>query len=150
VARVLLAASDVPLEHSPIVEGIIGCAIAVHKGIGPGLLESAYTACLAYKFVAQGIAFKREVPLPVVFEGCRLDCGYRLDFVVEDAVVVEIKSVERLLPLHSAQVMTYIKLANLRHGLLINFNVPVLKDGVRSLLNPMTSTLPTLPTCERS
>jgi GxxExxY protein len=119
-----------------VITRIIGCAIAVHRGTGPGLLESTYAECLAYKFAQAHLRFARQVALPVIFENVRIDCGYRMDFVVKETVVVEIKSVEQLLPVHSAQVLTYVKLSGLRHGLLINFNVPRLIDGIRSFVNP--------------
>jgi len=137
----------VPLDFSPVIKRVIGCAIDVHRGIGPGLLESAYTNCLAFKLAQERLRFARQVPLPVLFEDVRIECGYRLDFVVDDTVIVELKSVERLLPIHSAQVLTYVKLSGLRYGLLINFNVPRLVDGVKTFVNPAASTLPTLPTC---
>lgn len=124
-----------PFDESPAVRAIIGCAIAVHKSLGPGLLESAYERCLAYKFDQCRLRYQRQVAVPVVFEDVRLDCGYRVDFLVE-GVLVELKSIERLLPIHVAQAMTYLKLSGLRHGLLINFNVEILRHGIRSLVNP--------------
>lgn len=109
---------------------IIGAAIEVHRALGPGLLESAYQACLARELSLRGIAFEREKPLPVEYKGLELDCGYRLDFLVEDRVVLELKAVDRLLPVHEAQLLTYLKLTGCRVGLLINFNVAVLKEGI--------------------
>lgn len=120
---------------SPIAEGIIGCAIEVHRTVGPGLLESAYGACLEKEFTQRGLRYIRQVSVPVSYKGVDLECGYRLDFVVENEVVVEIKSVESLLPVHKAQVLTYLKLTNLAQGLLINFNVSLLKNGVCSVIN---------------
>jgi GxxExxY protein len=129
-----------PLDHCPVITRVIGCAIDVHRGIGPGLLESAYANCLAYTLVRDRVRFARQVPLPVVFGDVRIECGYRIDFIVEDTVVVELKSVERLLPIHSAQVLTYVKLSGLRYGLLINFNVLRLVDGVKAFVNPASGT----------
>jgi GxxExxY protein len=124
-----------PLEISPTVTRIIGCAIDVHKALGPGLTESPYDRCLAHKLTRENIPFRRQVPVPIEYDGCRLDCGFRIDLLVAEEVVVELKSVERLLPIHKAQTLTYLKLSGLRFGLLINFNVPMLIDGVESLFN---------------
>ena len=109
---------------------IIGAAIEVHKTLGPGLIESAYQACLAHELSSRGVVFEREKRLPVTYKGLQLDCGYRPDFIVEDAVIVELKAVEKVLPIHEAQLITYLKLSGCHVGLLINFNVPVLKDGI--------------------
>jgi GxxExxY protein len=109
---------------------IIGCAIEVHKSLGPGLLESAYEECLCYELSSKGISCKRQVALPVVYKGIALDCGYRMDVVVADTIILEIKSIERLNPIHEAQLLTYLRLSGLRVGLIINFNVPVLKNGI--------------------
>ena len=117
-----------------LTEKIIGAAIEVHKTIGPGLLESAYEECLAHEMRIRGLNFERQVPLPVVYKGVTLDCGYRLDFLVEKAVVVELKAVESLQPIHEAQVLTYLKLGGWTVGLLINFNVPVLRDGIKRVV----------------
>jgi GxxExxY protein len=117
-----------------ITEKIIGAAIEVHKTIGPGLLESAYEECLAHEMRIRGLHFERQVPLPVVYKGVTLDCGYRLDFLVERAVVVELKAVESLQPIHEAQVLTYLTLGGWTVGLLINFNVPVLRDGIKRVV----------------
>ena len=119
---------------SPLVEKVIGCAIEVHRTIGLGLLESAYDACLTHEFQLNGIAFQRDVAIPVLYKGMSLSCAYRADFVVENALLIELKSVERLLPIHQAQVLTYLRLLNLRQGLLMNFNVHKLVDGLRNLL----------------
>jgi GxxExxY protein len=113
---------------------IIGAAIEVHKALGPGLLESAYESCLAYELSLLKIGFERQVPLPVRYKSLPLDCGYRLDFLVENLVVLELKAVERLEAIHEAQMLTYLKLGGWRVGLLINFNVPVLKRGIRRLI----------------
>jgi len=113
---------------------IIGAAIEVHRDLGPGLLESAYRECLAHEFAARGLTFEKERPLPVHYKGVNLDCGYRLDFLVDGLVVVELKAVDALLPLHTAQVLTYLRLAGCKLGLLINWNVEVLRDGVRRVV----------------
>jgi GxxExxY protein len=117
--------------HEELTEAILGAAIEVHRALGPGLLESAYHECLCHELALRGIEFKRQVDLPVVYKGIRLDCGYRMDIVVEDTVVLELKCVDAILPIHEAQLITYLKLSGKRVGLLINFNVPVLKDGIR-------------------
>jgi GxxExxY protein len=118
-----------------VTEKIIGAAIEIHKTLGPGLLESAYEECLCYELSRAGLHFQRQVDLPVLYKEVRLDCGYRLDLIVEDAVIVELKTVECLLPIHEAQLLTYLKMKNLRVGLLINFNVPVLKEGIKRMVN---------------
>jgi GxxExxY protein len=114
---------------------IIGAAIEVHRILGPGLLESAYEECTYHELSLQEIAVKRQVPLPIRYKDKNLDCGYRLDLVVGQLVIVELKAVERIEPIHEAQVLTYFRLSNLWLGLLINFNVPVLKDGIRRIVN---------------
>jgi GxxExxY protein len=113
---------------------IIGAALTVHGALGPGLLESAYQVCLSHEFNVRGIEHRVQVPIPVVYGNTRLDCGYRLDFVVKGCVIVEVKSVDRLLPIHEAQVLTYLKLTRLTAALLINFNVRSLRHGIRRLL----------------
>ena len=110
---------------------IIGSAIEVHRTLGPGLLESSYRECLCRELLLRGVRFKREYPLPVDYKGIRLECGYRIDILVNDLVVVEIKAVEGLAPVHEAQLLTYLRLGGWRVGLLVNFNVVVLKDGIR-------------------
>jgi GxxExxY protein len=119
------------MEINRVTEAIIGSAIEVHRALGPGLLESAYEECLCREMDLRCIPFERQRPLPVEYKGLRLDCGYRLDLLVSDRVVVEIKAVESLLPVHEAQLLTYLKLGGWKVGLLINFNVPVLKQGIR-------------------
>jgi GxxExxY protein len=109
---------------------VIAAAIEVHRALGPGLLESAYMRCLEHELTLRGIPFRREVSLPVVFKGVQLDCGYRMDFVVDEKIVVEIKAVEALAPIHEAQLLTYLRLSGMRVGLLINFNSAVLKNGI--------------------
>lgn len=123
-----------------ITEKIIGSAINVHRVLGPGLLESAYEACLAFEVVECGLKVDRQKSLPVIYKSVRLDCGYRLDLIVEDLVIVEIKSVDLLLPIHEAQLLSYLKLSGCRVGLLINFNVKLLKDGIRRLVNELPET----------
>ena len=121
-------------ENDALTERVIGFAIQVHRHLGPGLLESAYEECLCYELREHEIAFRRQVPLPIVYKGIRLDCGYRLDILVEEQVILELKTVERLLPIHEAQMLTYLKLSGIRIGLLLNFNTAVLKDGLRRIL----------------
>ena len=121
-------------ENDPLTEKIIGFAISIHRDLGPGLLESAYEECLCYEIEQAGLSFRRQAALPVVYKSVRLDCGYRMAIVVEGRVIVELKTVERLLPIHEAQMLTYLKLSGLGIGLLLNFNTPVLKDGIRRML----------------
>ncbi|GAB4429864.1 MAG: GxxExxY protein [Anaerolineae bacterium] len=118
------------LYEKELTGQIIGAAIEVHRELGPGLLESAYQTCLAQELKLRNLKFEKEKPLPVSYKGCQLDCGYRLDFLVEGKVVVELKAVEAIQPVHEAQLLTYLKLTRCRVGLLINFNVPVLKKGI--------------------
>jgi GxxExxY protein len=120
--------------NDPIVGRIIGCAIEVHSELGPGLLESTYDHCMAYEMTRCGLRFEQQLKLPVTYKDITLKCAYRIDFIVEGHVVVEVKAVEYLLPVHQAQVLTYMKLLNVRRGLLLNFNTPRLKDGLKSLL----------------
>lgn len=119
------------LYETELTGQVIGAAIEVHRVLGPGLLESAYQICLARELSVRGVVFEQEKPLPVTYKGVQLDCGYRLDFVVAGKVVVELKAVDALLPIHGAQLLTYLKLTGSHVGLLINFNVPVLKDGIK-------------------
>jgi len=120
-------------EFDPVTHGIIGAAIEVHRELGPGLLESAYEACLVYELRLRGMNVKTQLPLPVFYKDVMLDCGYRLDLVVEDQVIVEIKSVKELAAIHEAQLLSYLKLSDCRRGLLINFNVKMLKNGIKRL-----------------
>ena len=113
---------------------VIDAGLKVHRALGPGLLESVYEVCLAHELQLRGLGVRRQVPLPLEYEGLRLEAGYRLDLVVADAVIVEVKAVESLSRLHEAQLITYLKLSGLRLGLLINFNVALFKDGVRRLV----------------
>ncbi len=126
--------TDRHTARDPLTEKVIGLAIDVHRGLGPGLLESAYEECLCYELKSHDVSFRRQVSLPVVYKSVELNCGYRMDIVVDDKLVVELKTVERLLPLHDAQLLTYLKLSGIQTGLLLNFNTPVLKDGVRRLV----------------
>lgn len=114
---------------------VIGACIEIHRQLGPGLLESAYEECLCHELTLQGIRFSRQHPLPVVYKGIRLEAGYRLDVLVENSLVVELKAVEALLPVHEAQLLTYLKLSRLPLGLLLNFNVPVLRQGIKRIAN---------------
>jgi len=123
-----------PQANDLLTEKIIGFAVEVHRQLGPGLLESAYEECLRYELRQSGLVFQRQVPLPVVYKAIRLDCGYRIDIIVEEKVILELKTVERLIPVHDAQLLTYLKLSGVRIGLLLNFNSPVLKDGIRRLV----------------
>ena len=118
------------LYHEAITERIISAAIDVHRALGPGLLESAYQACLARELELSCIPFEREKPLLVQYRGMNVDCGYRLDFIVEGKVIVELKAVDSLEGIHEAQLLTYLKLTGCKVGLLINFNVPLLRDGI--------------------
>ena len=113
---------------------IIGAAIEVHRALGPGLLESAYQQCLAREFALRDIPFQQQISLPVHYKGTRLDCGYRLDFLVVDAIVVEVKAIDALLPIHQAQLLSYLKLGEWKLGLLINFHVPLLREGIKRVV----------------
>jgi GxxExxY protein len=124
-------------RHREIEEGkdprtspIIGAAIEVHRNLGPGLLESAYEECLCHELQLRGLDFKRQVLLPLLYKGLKLDCGYKIDLIVRDEVILELKAVEKLLPIHEAQLLTYLRLTGKRVGLLINFNVPLLAQGI--------------------
>lgn len=116
---------------------IIGAAIEVHKNLGPGLLESAYEECLCYEFKLRKMAYESQKTLPVVYKGIKLDCGYRIDVIAENMIILELKACEKIEPIHKAQLLTYLKLSGLKLGLLINFNVPVLKDGIVRIVNQL-------------
>ncbi len=122
------------VEFEESTRRIIGAAIHVHRRLGPGLLESAYRACLAVELQRRGFRVQQEVPIPIVYEGFPVDCSYRLDLLVDGEVVVELKAVEQLNPVHVAQLITYLRLSGHRIGLLMNFNVAVLKDGLRRIV----------------
>jgi GxxExxY protein len=123
------------MTENQLAEQIIGCAIEVHRALGPGLLESAYQECLYYKLQKEGIRVEKEKPMPLIFEEVKLDCGYRIDLLVENKIVVELKSVEALNDVHLAQTLTYMKLGEYKLGLLINFNVKILKQGIKRVIN---------------
>ena len=114
---------------------VIGAAIRVHEELGPGLLESAYEACLSFELVNQGLRVERQVPLPLVYRGQRLECGYRIDMVVEEELIVEVKAIERLEKVHSAQLRSHLRLSKRKLGLLLNFNVKWLRDGIKRVVN---------------
>ncbi len=118
-------------ELNELTEAIIGAAIAVHRELGPGLLESTYEACLVYELIDRGFRVERQKELPVIYRGVKIECGYRLDLIVEDKVVIELKAVDSVLPIHEAQLLSYLKLSGKRVGLLINFNVTQLIKGIR-------------------
>ena len=117
--------------YNSITERVIGACIEVHRKLGPGLLESAYRECLSHEFKLRGIVYVREVAVPVVYKDVHLECGYRIDFLIEVCVVLEIKSVEKVAPVHEAQLITYLSLGSWKVGLLVNFNEVVLKSGIR-------------------
>jgi GxxExxY protein len=122
------------MENDSLTGKIIGLAIEVHRILGPGLLESAYEECLAYEFSHAGLSFKRQDPLPVIYKGVKLDCGYQIDMICEERVVLELKTVATLMPIHTAQLLTYLKLSKYKTGLLINFNTSVLKGGIKRVV----------------
>lgn len=121
-------------EFSKLSNKVIGCAIEVHKALGPGLLESVYQQCLAYELRTNGINFQMEWPLPIKYKEVQLDCGCKIDLLIENEIIVELKSVEQLIPIHEAQILSYMKLANINKGLLINFNVKLLKNGIKNFV----------------
>ena len=123
--------TDPGMKFDRLSNRVIGCAIEVHRALGPGLLESTYEQCLVHEFMLNGIVFRQQWPLPVQYKEVRLECGYRVDVLVEDALILELKCVERIERIHEAQLLTYMKLSRIDVGLLINFNVRVLRDGIR-------------------
>ena len=123
-----------PKRENELSKEIIGAAIEVHSHLGPGLLESAYETCLVYELSQRNIPFERQKPIPVVYKDVRLDAGFRADLIVDGLVIVELKSVEKLAPVHEAQVLTYLRLTECKLGLLLNFNVSLLKDGIKRLV----------------
>jgi GxxExxY protein len=128
-------------------EAVIGACIEVHRHLGPGLFESAYEECVAHELMLRGLRFERQQSVPLEYKGMMLECGYRLDLVVENILIVEIKSVDKLLPIHQAQLLTYLRLTNLQTGLLVNFRETVLKNGLRRLT--LSKKLPVSPSpCE--
>lgn len=122
------------MEFDALSNRVIGCAIEVHKNLGPGLLESTYEQCLAYELRVADIPFKLQFSLPVEYKGTKLDCGYRVDLLVDNSIIVELKSIDRILPIHEAQLLTYMKLADVSIGLLMNFNVKYMKDGIKRMV----------------
>jgi GxxExxY protein len=122
------------MTDNDITHGIIGAAIEVHKRLGPGLLESAYEECLAHELSLRNLGVDRQVGVPIVYRETKLECGYRIDLLIESRIVVELKSVESLAPIHEAIILTYLRLSGHKIGLLINFNVAILKDGVRRFI----------------
>jgi GxxExxY protein len=137
---------DRTLPINELTERIIGACLEVHRELGPGLLESAYEECVCHELSRHGIAFERQRPLPVRYKDVFLELGYRLDIVIEQQVIVELKTVDRIMPVHEAQLMTYLKLTGIPVGLLVNFHVPLLKDGIKRLVNnlPVNSASPRL------
>jgi GxxExxY protein len=122
------------MDENLLSNQIIGAAIDVHRQLGPGLLESVYEECLAYELTSRGISFERQKPVAVIYKEVHLDCGFRLDLFVENKVIVEIKAIDNLMPIHDAQVLTYLKLTHCKLGLLLNFNVLILKNGIKRLV----------------
>jgi GxxExxY protein len=123
------------MNENELSNKIIGCALKIHKSLGPGLLESAYEECLFYELSKEGLKVEKQKSLPLIYEEVKLECGYRIDLLVENKVVIEIKAVESLNDIHFAQVLTYLKLSKCKLGLLINFNVTILKEGIRRVVN---------------
>ncbi len=132
--RARQAHDPLPVRTEQVARGIIDAALAVHRTLGPGLLESAYEVCLAHELERRGHRVARQVALPVVYEAVRLDAGYRVDLMVDDAVVVEVKAIEALAPIHEAQLLTYLRLSGRRLGFLMNFNVVLLTQGIRRMI----------------
>ena len=122
---------DGKLIFDELSRTVIGLALEVHKQLGPGLLESAYEACLAFELGQAGIEFVRQAPIPLTYKGIKLDCGYRADLIVQQSLLLELKSIESIAAIHHAQLLTYMRLASIRTGLLVNFNVPLLKNGIQ-------------------
>ena len=125
------------MDLNQLSSRIIGAAIEVHKTLGPGLLESTYEECLCHELVLKGLKYDRQVNLPVHYKDKKLDCGYRVDVIVERSVILELKAVDAILPIHKAQLLTYLKLSNIQLGLLLNFNIPLMRDGVHRIVNEL-------------
>jgi len=123
------------MELNEISGKIIELAINVHRELGPGMLEGAYEACLQFELIRAGLKVETQLKLPIVYQGIKIDAGYRIDMLVEDSVIVELKAIERLLPIHEAQLLSYLRMRNLKLGLLINFNHKLLRDGIRRVVN---------------
>ena len=130
-----LRAIESIMDINQLSNKIIGAAIEVHKTLGPGLLESAYEECLSHELGLRGLSYERQKPLPVKYKGQQLDCGYRLDIVADHAIILELKSCEKIEPIHKAQLLTYLRLSGLQLGLLLNFNMPVMRDGIVRMVN---------------
>ena len=125
------------MDINQLSSKIIGAAIQVHKALGPGLLESAYEECICHELSSQSSSIERQKPLAINYKGVKLDCGYRLDIVVENTIILELKSCEKIEPIHKAQLLTYLKLSGLNLGLILNFNVPVMRDGIVRIVNEL-------------
>ena len=125
------------MDLNQLSSRIIGAAIEVHKTLGPGLLESSYEECLCHELVLKGLKYDRQVNLPVHYKDKKLDCGYRVDVIVERSLILELKAVDAILPIHKAQLLTYLKLSNIQLGLLLNFNIPLMRDGVHRIVNEL-------------
>ena len=125
------------MDLNQLSSKIIGAAIEVHKTLGPGLLESTYEECLCHELVLKGLKYDRQVNLPVHYKDKKLDCGYRVDVIVERSLILELKAVDAILPIHKAQLLTYLKLSNIQLGLLLNFNIPLMRDGVHRIVNEL-------------
>lgn len=123
------------METNELTSLIIECAITVHKNLGPGLLENTYQECLAYELIQKGLKVEKEKSLPLIYKDIKLECGYRIDLLVEDEIIIEVKSVERFTDVFFAQILTYLKLYNRKYGLLINFNVSLVKNGIKRFVN---------------
>ncbi|NJD76830.1 MAG: GxxExxY protein [Candidatus Methanoperedens sp.] len=123
------------MDENELSKLIVGAAIEVHRSLGPGLLESSYEECLCHELSLREISFQRQAPMPVVYKGIRLDCGYRVDIIVDKKVIIELKSVADVQPIHKAQLLTYLKLSGLKLGILMNFNVQLMKDGINRFVN---------------
>ena len=123
------------LKGNQLTNEVIGSAIEVHRNLGPGLLESTYEECMAFYLRQRGLTVERQLELPILYKGSQLEQNYRIDLLINNQVIIELKSVNKIEPIHDAQLLTYLKLANKRYGLLLNFNVPVMKQGIKRLLN---------------
>lgn len=125
---------SIPTQVEEIATRVLDAAFAVHRALGPGLLESVYESCMCHELSKAGIPFQRQLSLPIIYDAIKIDGGLRLDLLVDEVVICELKAVERVLPIHEAQILTYLKLSNLRLGLILNFNVALLKDGIRRIV----------------
>src|SRR5258705_2500656 len=132
-----MSAKEIQMTENEISEKIIGCAIQVYRELGPGLLESSYLECLYFELIQSGLLVEKQRPLPLVYKEVKLECGYRLDLMVENKVVIEVKAVDALNDVHMAQVLTYLKLSKCKLGLLMNFNIALMKDGIRRAANKL-------------